>query len=59
MSISGWFQPVTMLSAYRPPEMWSITVDCLAATIGWLSVMCEVANTPGLVVEAAMPAAQA
>jgi hypothetical protein len=38
--------------------MWSITADCLAATIGWLMVMCEVENTPGVRVEAAMPAAQ-
>src|SRR5262249_17611320 len=35
-----------------------MTVDCLAATIGWLSEICEVAKTPALAVEAAMPAAQ-
>ena len=58
MSISGLFQPVTMLRIMRPLEMWSITAPCFAATMGWLIEQCEVATTPAALVEAAIPEAQ-
>ena len=39
-------QPVTTLSANRPPVMWSMVVACLAAMIGWIVSTCAVENTP-------------
>ena len=44
MPSSGVNQPHTMLSANRPPEMWSMVVACFAATNGCMVGTCEVAK---------------
>ena len=58
MSISGENQPITRLSPNRPPEMWSMVIAALAATIGCTVGRCEVAKMQMFSVASARPAAQ-
>src|SRR5215472_353082 len=58
ISISGLCHPVTMLSAKRPPVMWSMVVHCFAAMIGWIVGTWDVAKTQEVFVDAPIPAAQ-
>jgi len=49
---------MTMLSANRPPEMWSTVAPALAMKVGCTTGTCTVAATVMRLVCAAMPAAQ-